>query len=330
MIRAAILAIGLAFGSAGCGSVNDGQPRSAGSQAPVIRLEEESAQALPDSFVFGGANANGVHQIAWSVNQRFVLIRNGDEQPWRRLAIPAVGVLHAASVADSLIEVAAGTSVFRVSNAGHAVSSLDYRVPIRPVAATRLRGIWYIGGSDTVGAYRVFALKGPESQPVILVPYDSLVASSDDTTFFQAAHLASSDSLLVLTVVRPPHTTRVYDTVGTQLLSFAPAFGPATAITAGQPAADWASLSTLPLDCGYLQVLADLRSDRRRLLVYDAAGRLLRETEMDVPIGFVSSSPSGRRLVATRHLGTSEIVQYRWRWVGDYTPNGGQNSCKTD
>ncbi len=78
----------------------------------------------------------------------------------------------------------------------------------------------------------------------------------------------------------------------------------------------WRSLRLVALDGAFLQVLVDPRSDRRRVLLLDGRGRLVRERQMDVAIGFLDAHSPTRILIAVRNVGRSEIVYYRWRWRG--------------
>ena len=76
----------------------------------------------------------------------------------------------------------------------------------------------------------------------------------------------------------------------------------------------WLGAGVFALDAGFLQVLADLESDRRHLILYDAAGARVRRYEMDVPFGILATAPSSRRLLAVRRTDRVELVTYRWAW----------------
>lgn len=68
----------------------------------------------------------------------------------------------------------------------------------------------------------------------------------------------------------------------------------------------------LSLDRGWIQTLADLRSDRRVIVVFDSTGAEVRRLEMDAPFGFVASSRDPQEVVALRALGKAELIFYRW------------------
>jgi hypothetical protein len=76
----------------------------------------------------------------------------------------------------------------------------------------------------------------------------------------------------------------------------------------------WQSLRLIPLDGAFLQVIADPRSDKRRVLVLNERGRLLRASILDVAIGMLDANRSNGLLIAVRDVGHRELVYYRWRW----------------
>ncbi len=79
--------------------------------------------------------------------------------------------------------------------------------------------------------------------------------------------------------------------------------------------AQWASLPTLPIDSCYLQTLVDTGSDRRRLVVFDASGRISSARALGAPIGFSVADVRRDRVIGGRGLNGFEVVRYRWRWI---------------
>lgn len=78
----------------------------------------------------------------------------------------------------------------------------------------------------------------------------------------------------------------------------------------------WVGLSTVKLDQGFLQTLADPRSDRRVFVLYDNNGHVVRATSVDVAMAAVASEPRARLLLFLRRTDRLELVVYRWHWVG--------------
>jgi hypothetical protein len=70
----------------------------------------------------------------------------------------------------------------------------------------------------------------------------------------------------------------------------------------------------MPLDRGYIQTIADLRSDHRTLLLYAADGRFIRSSQLEVPMAVVSTDPQSERIIAVRDVGRQEVAVYKWRW----------------
>jgi len=74
----------------------------------------------------------------------------------------------------------------------------------------------------------------------------------------------------------------------------------------------WIALPVIQVDQGYLQMHADLSSDKRRFKVFDRDGNLLRTRELIAPIGIYARY--GNRLLAVRITDATELVLYGWRW----------------
>lgn len=80
------------------------------------------------------------------------------------------------------------------------------------------------------------------------------------------------------------------------------------------PAPLWRAVSIVPLDCGLVLTLSDVRSDSRLLVLYDYGGRVGRVRTLNTPLAFVTSSRSGRSVLAVRRAGALEIVLYDVGW----------------
>ncbi|MES2177602.1 MAG: hypothetical protein V4550_07020 [Gemmatimonadota bacterium] len=74
------------------------------------------------------------------------------------------------------------------------------------------------------------------------------------------------------------------------------------------------ALPTIRLDRGFLQQLADPRSDLRAMLVFDDEGRKVRATMVDGALGFLGANIETRSLIALRTSDVRELVVYSWRW----------------
>lgn len=76
----------------------------------------------------------------------------------------------------------------------------------------------------------------------------------------------------------------------------------------------WVGTGVFALDSGFVQVLADLASDRRHLVFYDSSGAFKRRRLIDVPFGILDTAPDRRQLLALRRTDRVEILTYEWTW----------------
>ena len=74
----------------------------------------------------------------------------------------------------------------------------------------------------------------------------------------------------------------------------------------------WVALPALEVEDGFLQMLADLTSDHRVLVLYDRNGELVNAVPIEAPIGLAASNVESRTLMAVRRLNRMELVCYGW------------------
>lgn len=70
-------------------------------------------------------------------------------------------------------------------------------------------------------------------------------------------------------------------------------------------------MPTLEIDSGFIQVLADPKSDLRVIVLYSPNARLVRQAVMRVSLGFLDFEPITNRLLALRRTDGLELVTYR-------------------
>lgn len=75
----------------------------------------------------------------------------------------------------------------------------------------------------------------------------------------------------------------------------------------------WLSLPTLDIGEGFVQTLADPRSDGRLLIRYGESGYLLAARRLDIPFGLLASHQSKPLVLALRTTDRQELVTYGWR-----------------
>lgn len=88
---------------------------------------------------------------------------------------------------------------------------------------------------------------------------------------------------------------------------------PAVAIGLAAAAANGLSvgLPVVPIEGGFLQTFADLRSDERLLAVYDRTGSTRRTSRLTAPFGIVATAPHERLVLATARPGQPKVILYR-------------------
>jgi hypothetical protein len=281
----------------------------------VLHLVEESARVLPDSFEIGGANVSGTTTVYWAVNRSNLLLeRNGELKAVRpdSLVRPVAARL---SRDGAMIEVidAERRSLVRADLAGRVAAEQPLQLPWRVESAVPLDSVWVLGGRDVAGNYRVVALQPSGARTRLLT-----LRARDYPGQRLAMALSEADGRAFATLQNSPFT--VFQTL--------PATSPGLDSTSGRfavpvlPKASggepplWASLGIHRVDDGYVRTFADLRSDRRLIVTYDATGKLLRETLIRVPLAVLATDVSNRRLLVARRTDRFELVRYKWRWAG--------------
>ena len=283
-------------------------------QQSEFHLREDSTRAIPDSF--------SLTAVTVSPAGTPVLLFDGDgavtvlgtaAAPVRSpaLAHPMAAVLLAGDTLVEAIDTARGRPrVVRVSAGGAARAQAALPLPVHPGGAAYGGGAWWVGGTDETGTYRLFrvALEGSRGGARVEPAAQSRQVGGSD------AHLSWCGGSLLAASRRPPF--RVVRLVGADgpLLYDLPIPETLDADTVlASVGGYWTSAPAVCLDGAVLQTLADLRSDRRVLVLYDAAGKVARRRVIDVPLAVVASVPGAQSLIAVRRAGAPELVWYGWR-----------------
>lgn len=74
------------------------------------------------------------------------------------------------------------------------------------------------------------------------------------------------------------------------------------------------STGVVQVDDHYLQIIADLQSTTRRLLLFDDKGELVQESRIDVPFGVLAVNAQTRTLLVLRRTDLVELVLYDYSW----------------
>ena len=179
-------------------------------------------------------------------------------------------------------------------------------------SAARGRDGWWLllGLSSTDGAELHFVPDGGMSDSTFVA---SLWPPAD--RIFLAT--ANADALVAFR--DPPHTVWRITTNGDMVTSMQPG-QPPVGHGDGEPLPNWLALSAFHLAPGVLQVVADVTTDRRLLVTYDAGGGMLSQRMVAAPFGFVATASKAPLVLALRTFEDSELVVYSWRWRRTNSP----------
>lgn len=265
--------------------------------------------------------------MVWSFGQTSVLLIVDSSLKEIPLPIQEAPIAVGFGVDDSTLEVVHGTepriALLRLS--GELVR--ERRLPRAPGDSSRVvtalhtnRG-WVWGEISAPGDFFVFQESHDGAIVLLALRRAERKHFLPDSLSALMFHLTAdvSDGVIV-TSLWPPYEQWRVDTAGqvSGVGSGAPELAPAPGdprATLGEPL--FVSLPTVALDSGYLQVLADMRSDRRRFRLLDAEFALRRSSEASAPVGFLATAPVRRRALATRRTNGIEVVFYRWGWVDE-------------
>ncbi len=161
---------------------------------------------------------------------------------------------------------------------------------------------------------------------------DTLRGSKDADVFASAARNTLLSPLrggLSITDMRWPFVTQLVSESGKVRKQLRP-FVVDTTLGVGSDTVRASSLVSMPLQElaeGFLQVLTDVRSDQRALILYNATGQRVRQTMVGVALGPLSSSIDRGELLMTRRTDTVHVIKYKVRWMAsreNLTPTGKQ------
>lgn len=286
---------------------------------PSLVLEQVSSIAFPDSFSATGVRSNRKGGfIAWARESGTIAIFDGPKS--RSFVVDgALGVVGLGfddqGVAEAMIE-SSGThqgayDVLLVSIPATALSTaVSVRVDARLLQAERSGSLWYMTTITPDSAIAVLRRDSAGGVQPIRIVRD--VAHAGEGV--RKLHLSADSSELLLTFADAPFTVERIDSLGRRLVQSAPLLDERVRIAIdSMPGAIWVSLPAVPLDRGYIQTIADLRSAQRILVLSGRDGNVVSARAFSVPLGFVESEISARRLCAVRTLDARELVCYRWQ-----------------
>jgi hypothetical protein len=287
-----------------------GEVRRKGAPARELQLLELAAVPLPPNLWVQGASLSRRGELVlWDTATVWVHSKGAlPERVCLNVIMRPLQVVHAES--GGALEVVDSVSgyLLRLPQSRRCVPEVTGRGPEAGSLLWRAKARWISG--RIVRADRLLLQEvSPFARPdTVLVPFEQPLRLVSSAEYLP---VSANDTLLVTEVDYPFRTLLIEGRRSFVILA-----DPTAQLSASDRRGlrGWISLRMAMLDDGLLQVLADPRSDRRRLIVFDASGRAHRMREIEVAMGVLDADPTQRMLVVLRNVGRSEIVYYRWRW----------------
>lgn len=276
-----------------------------------LALEEAGALPLPSTFGIQGWAADPRGAIAlWSVAGELLAVDASRTLARTRLpdTLTPAGL---ALSGDTLrfLDLASGRE-FRVREGR--VEETGARLTLEPGVqleqAVWAGGGWVVALREVATGALLVRGSGPQHR--------YRAAASPDRSSLRRLQLSPAGPAVLLTELMAPfRVVRVHPSGRADTLSAALRH-PAAASLPADSLPFWRAMPAVALDCAVLLTLTDLRSDRRLLARYDAAGEVVRMTPLNAPLGMVTAVGDAS-LLAARRAGELELVWYTWRWVRD-------------
>ena len=281
----------------------------------TLELTEVATFALPHGMTVAGAalSPDGARVIVWGSRPRsFVYFERGvggvRSVPPEHL--PPGEIAGVAFLDDATLG---------IIDAGGMVSTAEWgywehrTVPTRVVPVTGIRsavlgddGWWLLAEGMGENDAALHYLPGDGvSSPMHVMP----LAASPDRAFLSTA---ATDALVVFRDSPYPVWRIAVD--GKIVAGMQPDRVPPSGAAERNPTPYWMGLSALSVAPGVVQVIADVTSDDRLLVTYDAKGDVVTSRVVHAPFGLVAAASGTQVLAALRTFETTEIVLYAWRW----------------
>lgn len=268
--------------------------------APDLVLTEEHATIVPPDFRLTGVFAKGRQVRAiWSRSESLIRWQPSRGDTATVVARDLPDGIVAVSVEGENLHVAMTHGGLTMSTSGKIVRDFALPVGQHLLDATWIRSGWLLLIQDADSTVKLLDARGTAIRR-------AFADSAGSPVVRRLTKVAPG--LVAVAALRAPFVVDLLSTSGDLLQSMAP---PIEDLDVPDT---WISLPFLPLDSAYLQTLSDLKSNRRRIVLYNHRGQVVRVRDIELPLGFVHSDVSSSTLLAVRRTDVTEIVEYRWRW----------------
>ena len=288
------------------------RPCAAQDAVPRLVLTEVGSTRLPGGLaVASAALGAGDSWVAWSGRQPGILLR--DSARVRRACTASEPVAAGFTSNGSVQLVDAASRTIRVlDESGQCVSVHHLSTTAEVVGGALVGDDWILATVNRFGQSALLRVSASGNERNIPVQEHSVAARMR----LRLSSLVTHRNGVLLSAMRWPFQWDALDSLGHVVASGRP-------FSHDSVLADWpraprrvnlVGLTTLDLGEGYLQLIADPRSDLRLLALYAEDGRIARTSVLQTPFGLLAANPSSHTLLALRRSDEVEVVVYHWRW----------------
>ncbi len=186
---------------------------------------------------------------------------------------------------------------------GAVTSRIALPLPLDSVQiAVRWRQTWYLGGWQSQSSqWAVFTFPDSPADSLPLVTFEK-----GPTT--HGGVIAAVDDGIAIAQAGTPHTAVTFRPTKARVVLDTPV---ELADSVG-----WITVATVHVSPGWLQIIADPRSDQRWFVTFDETGQQLRSSRVPVAVGVRSGGYGDNSLLGVRDIGSRyrELVEFKWRW----------------
>lgn len=268
-----------------------------------------------DHSLAGAALGTGGAFVAVFEDRGYVAVVDGAQLRWFGDGIlihPVGAALVENNAFLEVIDAGLGQAL-RFTRDGTLLDRWALHLPFDLTHAARAEGGWYVGGVASEGGKEAFAVWWIAADGTASLIYEEQLPAGPFGSRVEQ-HLSTAGSNALVTRVTPQYATLRIDSVGAVLREYSPFSSPELQQLLSQDSTRlWVSLPAVDLGQELLQTIADVRSDRRVLVLFDRSGTVARYSELDVSWGALAARPSDRLLIAARRADRISVVGYSWR-----------------
>ncbi len=317
-LESVIAAVGVLVAAGGLGCGNADTPKLAAkeigrdgdSESPTLVLERIRTVAVPRGMQIGGAQLLGDHDLLlWSSSSAKIWLHRGEGIDTLELPDSLLIVKAFLSV-DGHLEVidARSRSINEYDHGSKPVRRSRCSIPLLDIwTAKRSRdGSWSVAGFDSHGRPQLAISRRGACGSWSVVSFDSGAIGSPFT----------SESGTAVSYRDPKRGIDWLDSTGRRVKAVAPDSAELFRMGLSQhdSASTWVATEAVEIQNATLQVVADVKSDRRKLVLRDSLGRVLKTSEVQAMWSIVDHDTKSQRIVAAHKSDKLELLVYNWRW----------------